>query len=90
MTSLAGKVVIVTGASQGLGEAIARAAHSAGAAVVLAGRRAELIEALAGELGTAIAVAGDVTNETDRLHLVQAAIDAYQRIDVLVNNAGIA
>ena len=89
MRRLTGKVVIVTGASQGLGEATARAFHGAGATVVLAARRAEPIQAIAAELGTALAVVGDVTDEADRVRLVEATVDAYERIDVLVNNAGI-
>ena len=89
MRRLTGKVVIVTGASQGLGEATARAFHAAGATVVRAARRAEPIQALAAEMGPALAVAGDVTDEADRVRLVEATVDAYERIDVLVNNAGI-
>lgn len=89
MRRLTGKVVIVTGASHGLGEATARAFHAAGATVVLAARRAEPIQALATELGTALAVAGDVTEEADRVRLVEATVAVYERIDVLVNNAGI-
>jgi hypothetical protein len=86
---LTGKVVIVTGASQGLGEATARAFHAAGATVVITARRTEPIQALAAELGTGPAIAGDVTDEADRVRLVEATVDSHARIDVLVNNAGI-
>ncbi|TIH33020.1 SDR family oxidoreductase [Subtercola vilae] len=83
-----GSVVIVTGASSGIGAATARAASAAGARVVLAARRVDRIRDLAGELGGAIAVQCDVTNQAQVTALAQAALDAFGRIDVLVNNAG--
>jgi NADP-dependent 3-hydroxy acid dehydrogenase YdfG len=81
-------VIVITGASSGIGAATARAASAAGARVVLAARRADRIQHLAGELGQAIAVPCDVTDQAQVGALVQAALDAFGRIDVLVNNAG--
>jgi len=81
-------VVIVTGASSGIGAATARAASRAGARVVLAARREERVTQLADELGNAIGVHSDVTVQADIDSLVQAALDSFGRIDVLVNNAG--
>jgi len=92
MPQLNGQVVIITGATSGIGEAAARrlAAHSA--RVVLAGRRGERLEALAKDIdpsgSRSLAVAGDVTNEADRRRLVDEARRKFGRIDALVNNAG--
>jgi short-subunit dehydrogenase len=83
-----GSVVVVTGASSGIGAATARAAAAAGARVVLAARREDRVRALAAELGDAVAVRCDVTDATQVAGLVQASLDAFGRIDVLVNNAG--
>jgi NAD(P)-dependent dehydrogenase (short-subunit alcohol dehydrogenase family) len=92
MPQLANQVVIVTGASAGIGEATARRLVRAGARVVLSARRADRLEALARELdpsGNAVlAVAGDVTLDADRRRLVDAAVAKFGRIDALVNNAG--
>ncbi|MBF4620760.1 SDR family oxidoreductase [Clavibacter sp. VKM Ac-2542] len=82
-------VVVITGASSGIGAATARAAAAAGAHVVLAARREERIRDLAAEIGGgAIAVRCDVTYASDVAALAQAALDAFGRIDVVVNNAG--
>jgi NADP-dependent 3-hydroxy acid dehydrogenase YdfG len=82
-------VVVITGASSGIGAATARAASRAGARVVLAARREERIRELAAELGGgAIAVRCDVTDRAQVDALARAAVDAFGRIDVLVNNAG--
>ncbi|WP_435081032.1 SDR family oxidoreductase [Clavibacter michiganensis] len=82
-------VVVITGASSGIGAATARAAAAAGARVVLAARREERIRQLAAEIGGgAIAARCDVTDASDVAALAQAALDAFGRIDVLVNNAG--
>lgn len=83
---LAGKVVIVTGASSGVGAAAARAFARSGARVVLAARRAQTIEALAREIG-GLAVPTDVTRLEDLTTLIQRTHAAYGHIDVLVNNA---
>ncbi|MCW2527628.1 MAG: short-chain dehydrogenase [Pseudonocardiales bacterium] len=85
---IANSVIIITGASSGIGAATARAASLAGARLVLAARRVDRIQKLADELGQAIAVRCDVTDQTDVDSLVQAALDAFGRIDVVVNNAG--
>ncbi|WP_414171280.1 SDR family oxidoreductase [Clavibacter tessellarius] len=82
-------VVVITGASSGIGAATARAAARAGARVVLAARREERIRDLAAEIGGgAIAVRCDVTDRAQVDALARAALDAFGRIDVLVNNAG--
>lgn len=81
-------VVVVTGASSGIGQATARAAAAWGARLVLAARREERITALAGELGRAVAVPCDVTDAEQVHTLVRVALDTFGRIDVLVNNAG--
>lgn len=85
-TSLSGKVVIVTGASSGVGEAAARAFAKRGAHVVLAARSAPKITKLAKTL-KGVAIRTDVTRIEDLRALVRKTIKAYGRIDVLVNNA---
>lgn len=81
-------VVVVTGASSGLGERFARVLAGAGARLVLAARRLERIDALAQSLPDAMALAADVNDEADLERLVATAVEAYGHIDVLVNNAG--
>lgn len=81
-------VVLVTGASSGIGEATARAAWQEGARVVLLARRRDRIEALARELGSALAVTCDVTRPEQVNAAVHAAMEKFGRIDALVNNAG--
>jgi NAD(P)-dependent dehydrogenase (short-subunit alcohol dehydrogenase family) len=92
MPSLPGQVVIVTGASSGIGEQTARRLVRGGARVVISARRQQRLDALARELdptGAAVlAVAGDVTADADRRRLVEAALARFGRIDGLVNNAG--
>jgi len=92
MPSLSGRVVIVTGASSGIGEATARRLARAGAKLVLTARRLDRLQALARELdpsGTAVLpVAGDITSDADRRRWVAEALGKFGRIDVLVNNAG--
>ena len=86
--SLEGRVAVVTGASAGLGAAYARALSAAGARVVVTARRAEPLEALARELPRTVAVAGDVADPAFGDRVADAAVSAFGRIDVLVNNAG--
>ena len=90
LIDLAGSAVIVTGASSGIGAATARLLHAAGAHPVLAARRADRIEALAGELGGALAVPTDVTDRKAVRRLAELARRRHGRIDGLVNNAGVS
>src|SRR3954452_8746439 len=87
---LAGRVVVITGASSGLGARMARVAAGAGATVVLAARRRERLAALAGELPHADAVEADVAAGEDRRRLIETALERHGRIDALVNNAGVS
>jgi len=91
--NIQGKVIVITGASSGLGEAAARLLAAQGAPVVLGARRQDRIQALARELtaggGKAIAVTTDVTDRTQVQRLVDAAVEAFGRIDVIINNAGL-
>jgi NADP-dependent 3-hydroxy acid dehydrogenase YdfG len=91
--NIEGKVVVITGASSGLGEATARLLCAQGATVVLGARRVERLQSLADELtgggGKALAVATDVTDHEQVKRLVEAAVETYGRIDVMLNNAGL-
>jgi NADP-dependent 3-hydroxy acid dehydrogenase YdfG len=87
---LPGKVVVVTGASSGIGAATCRLLHAAGAQPVLAARRSDRIEELSRELGGALAVRTDVTDGSDIRRLTDLTLDRHGRIDGLVNNAGAA
>jgi short-subunit dehydrogenase len=93
MHTIAGKTILLTGASQGLGLVMARALAAAGAKLVLAARNADALAQVAQELqawGTrALAVPCDVTRAQDREILLERALAECGRIDVLVNNAGI-
>ena len=84
------KVVIVTGASSGLGERFARVADAAGAKLVLSARREERLQSLAGELTNALVVSADFSSDDAPPAVVEAALDHFGAIDVVVNNAGIA
>jgi len=87
--ALDGRVAIVTGASSGLGDRFARVLHAAGAHVVVAARRADRLDALAGSLGERVTtVTADLTVAADRERLVEVAGSVTGTIDVLVNNAG--
>ena len=91
--NIEGKVVVITGASSGLGEATAQLLSGQGATVVLGARRAERLRSLADELtrtgGKALAVATDVTDRDEVQRLVDEAVRTYGRIDVMINNAGL-
>jgi NADP-dependent 3-hydroxy acid dehydrogenase YdfG len=91
--NITGKVIVITGASSGMGAAAASHLAAKGAGVVLGARRGDRIEALAAEIGEAggkaIAVVTDVTKREDVRRLVDAAVETYGRIDVLINNAGV-
>jgi NADP-dependent 3-hydroxy acid dehydrogenase YdfG len=88
-----GKIVVVTGASSGLGEATARLLSAQGAAVVLGARRADRLQALAEDIeargGRALALETDVTRREQVKALVDSAVQTYGRIDVMINNAGL-
>jgi NAD(P)-dependent dehydrogenase (short-subunit alcohol dehydrogenase family) len=88
------KVALVTGASSGLGVAFARACAEAGADVVVAARRADRLEDTVARVKAtgqqALAVSADVSVEADCHKIVDAAVQRFGRLDVLVNNAGIA
>ena len=84
------RVVVVTGASSGLGQRFARVVSGVGAKVVLAARRVERLEALSADLPDALAVECDVTSPDGPQHLIDATVDHYGRLDVLINNAGIS
>jgi NADP-dependent 3-hydroxy acid dehydrogenase YdfG len=91
--NIEGKVVVITGASSGLGESTARLLAASGAKVALGARRKDRIDALVKDItakgGSAIGFKTDVTKRSDVEALVKGAMDKYGRIDVIVNNAGI-
>ena len=101
MTDLSGRVAIVTGSSRGIGEGIARRMAIAGAKVVVTARTVEVrderlpgtvhsvAESIRAMGGDATAVAANLQKKPDRENLVQAALDAYGQVDILVNNAAI-
>lgn len=93
MGQISGKVVVITGASSGLGEATARHLATLGATLVLAARRKERLDLLVDECiatgGKALAVKVDVTEREDVKDMVTAAVAQFGRIDVFINNAGL-
>jgi 3-oxoacyl-[acyl-carrier protein] reductase len=90
MFELSGKTALVTGATGGIGEAIARTMHAAGADVVLSGRRVEKLEALAAELGERTHIAAcDLSDPEQADALVGTAIELGGKLDILVANAGV-
>src|SRR5690242_18522660 len=91
--NIEGKVIVITGASSGLGEEAAKHLSQQGAIVVLGARRVERMQTLADEVnkngGKALAKATDVTKLEQVKDLVDAAVKTYGRIDVIINNAGL-
>ena len=91
--NIQGKVAIVTGASSGIGESMARHLAARGAKVVLAARRTDRLDQVVAEIreagGEAVAIATDVSKRADLEKLAAATVEAFGRIDVLVNNAGV-
>ena len=90
---LQGKVALITGASQGLGKALALSFAAQGASVVINSRREEGVRPVAREIeakgGKALALAADVSEAADVERLVGATVERFGRVDVLVNNAGV-
>lgn len=94
MSKLAGKVAVVTGASKGIGAGIAKALAAQGASVVVnyASSKAgadSVVAAITSAGGKAVAVGGDVSKAADAQGIIDAAIETYGRIDILVNNSGV-
>ncbi|MED5597973.1 SDR family oxidoreductase [Janthinobacterium sp. P210006] len=91
--AIAGKVVVITGASSGLGEATARHLAALGASVVLGARRMDLLNTIAEEItaagGKAAIARTDVTQAGDLTRLVETALAVFGKVDVLINNAGL-
>ncbi len=85
------KVALITGASGGIGEALARELHAAGAEVVLFARREHELRRVLGDLGEerAMMVVGDVRKPEDLRRGVEATVQRFGRLDILVNNAGV-
>jgi NADP-dependent 3-hydroxy acid dehydrogenase YdfG len=91
--NIAGKIIVIIGASSGLGEAAARHLSAAGASVVLGARRTDRLDAIAKELtergGEVLTLATDVTKRDQVRTLVDTAVEKFGRIDVMINNAGL-
>ncbi|ESS56376.1 SDR family oxidoreductase [Kosakonia cowanii] len=83
------KIILLTGASSGIGEATARRLVQAGHQLVIGARRIERLQALRDELGSIDCLAIDVTQAEDLAKMAQFALQQYGRIDVLINNAGV-
>lgn len=94
MSELTGKVALVTGSSKGIGTAIAKAISKAGASVVVnyssdKDGADKVVSAIIAAGGTAVAIKGDVTKESDAKKLVEGAVGSFGGLDVLVNNSGV-
>ncbi|MCP4809540.1 MAG: SDR family oxidoreductase [Proteobacteria bacterium] len=90
MSRMTDKVVCITGAGRGLGAALARAFDAEGARLSLAARTAPEIDDLAGEMRDAISVQTDVRSPREIAALVEATVGEFGRLDVMINNAGLA
>ncbi|TDN62481.1 glucose 1-dehydrogenase [Paraburkholderia sp. BL10I2N1] len=94
MSKLTGKVAVVTGASKGIGAAIARSLAAEGASVVVNYASSKtgadaVVSAISAAGGKAVSVAGDVSRAADAQGIIEAAIETYGRLDILVNNSGV-
>jgi 3-oxoacyl-[acyl-carrier protein] reductase len=89
MFNLTGKTALVTGATGGIGGAIARALHAQGAKVAISGTRREVLDALAAELGGAVVLPCDLSDKDAVEALVPKAEESFGQLDLLVANAGI-
>ena len=88
MSPLAGQVVVVTGASTGIGAEVARQCSSEGAKLVLVARREEALQAVAAQCNDALAVVADVTKREDVERVAAAAVERFGHYDVWINNVG--
>lgn len=88
MSGLHGRVAIITGASSGIGRAVAQALDAEGMRLVLTGRREERLDEVARELREAVVVPGDITDAALPEALIERARGAFGRLDVAINNAG--
>lgn len=89
MANLADEVAVVTGASSGIGAALARALSHQGARVTMVARRLKKLNEISGNCpGEVLVIAADLTKETDRKRIIQQTLNRWGRIDILVNNAG--
>ena len=93
MGKLDNKVAIVTGGNAGVGKAIAKLFASEGAKVVISARRKEVLEEVGKEIeeagGTVLCVPTDISKIDDVMNLVSKTVEAFGKVDVLVNNAGV-
>lgn len=93
MSRLAGKVALITGGNAGIGEAVAKRFAREGASVVITGRRQDELDRVATDIrasrGIVLAVAGSVTDESHARSVVEQTVRHFERLDILINNAGI-